>query len=197
MAHAKKLSRIYLAAILLAFVLGMIDAQNAFSSTCQEGRGQPPFLGETTVTPNIMLMIDNSASMYDLGYVQEAGQCEDESYIGTKTYAGYFNQSSWYYYDEYTAADTVEDQFIETDAATAAAFCNNATGTKYFGPDSTTPYICVTTDHTTTPDTINAFAASGHFLNWAASSKMDIQKLILTGGKFDIGRVAFGSDHMR
>ncbi len=100
-------------------------------------------------------------------------------------YAGYFHQSSWYYYDEYTDANTVDDQFIETDAATAVAFCNNATGTKYFGPDFTTPYICVTTDQTTTPGKINAFAATGHFLNWAATSKMDIQKLVLTGGKYD------------
>ncbi|RJX28450.1 MAG: hypothetical protein C4531_11670 [Desulfurivibrio sp.] len=32
---------------------------------------------------------------------------------------------------------------------------------------------------------VSAFAAKGNFLNWASSSKFDIQKKILTGGKFD------------
>ena len=32
---------------------------------------------------------------------------------------------------------------------------------------------------------ITAFAARGNFLNWAAASKLDIQKKVLTGGKYD------------
>ncbi|WP_136796605.1 PilC/PilY family type IV pilus protein [Desulfosediminicola ganghwensis] len=32
---------------------------------------------------------------------------------------------------------------------------------------------------------VTAFTATGNFLNWASSSKFDIQKKILTGGKFD------------
>ena len=33
--------------------------------------------------------------------------------------------------------------------------------------------------------TVTAFAATGNFLNWASASKLDIQKKILTGGKYD------------
>ncbi|MFZ5760449.1 MAG: hypothetical protein ACOY32_12600 [Thermodesulfobacteriota bacterium] len=35
------------------------------------------------------------------------------------------------------------------------------------------------------PTRVTAFAAKGNFLNWASSSKFDIQKKILTGGKYD------------
>ena len=204
MARARKISRMHFALLALVLFLGVFAAPlDSCSATCGEGTGVPPFLGSQTVIPNIMLMIDNSASMYDLGYLEDVGQCTDESYNGiqdvpgvyNKAYAGYFDQlevdnkgtddpsddeniSVWYYYD------LVNEQFVATDAATASGLCTAATGTKYIGPDTvtTTPYVCVTSDKTTTPDTINAFAATGHFLNWAASSKMDIQKLILTGG---------------
>lgn len=36
-----------------------------------------------------------------------------------------------------------------------------------------------------TPSSVPAFAAKGNLLNWAAASKFDIQKEILTGGKYD------------
>ncbi|WP_136807076.1 pilus assembly protein [Desulfosediminicola flagellatus] len=36
-----------------------------------------------------------------------------------------------------------------------------------------------------TPASVPAFAAKGNLLNWAAASKFDIQKEILTGGKYD------------
>jgi type IV pilus assembly protein PilY1 len=32
---------------------------------------------------------------------------------------------------------------------------------------------------------VTAFVATGNFLNWASASKLDIQKKILTGGKYD------------
>jgi type IV pilus assembly protein PilY1 len=35
------------------------------------------------------------------------------------------------------------------------------------------------------PSTVSFFAATGNLLNWASSSKFDIQKKILTGGKYD------------
>lgn len=44
------------------------------------------------------------------------------------------------------------------------------------------------TDVTTqTPADVTCFAATGNFLNWASASKFDIQKGILTGGKFYAG----------
>ena len=46
-------------------------------------------------------MIDNSASMYDMAYVDEndLGYCFDESYDNTLSYAGYFSQEAWYKYE--------------------------------------------------------------------------------------------------
>jgi len=72
-------------------------------SSCAIGAAVPPFLA-AGLDPNLLLMIDNSASMYDLAYVQprEQGYCYDgtytdagnnlvESYSAANTYAGYFD----------------------------------------------------------------------------------------------------------
>jgi len=39
----------------------------------------PPFL-TTSVPPNLLLLIDNSASMYDLAYIDTQKHCYDDSY---------------------------------------------------------------------------------------------------------------------
>ncbi len=50
-------------------------------SSCGAGVAVPPFLA-AGVDPNLLLMIDNSASMYDLAYVKprEEGYCYDGTY---------------------------------------------------------------------------------------------------------------------
>ena len=46
--------------------------------------------------------------------------------------------------------------------------------------------LCVTIDEPTTgPHRVLAFAATGNMLNWLTESKFDIQKSILTGGKYN------------
>lgn len=45
----------------------------------------------------------------------------------------------------------------------------------------------VTNTETQTPAAVTCFAAKGNFLNWAAASKFDVQKKILTGGKYYAG----------
>ena len=83
-------------------------------------------------------------------------------------------------------------QFSRQDTADALSVCSDATGDKY----SQDGEICITvTDETIfaappLPEVIvqtsmQAFAARGNFLNWASSSKFDIQKKILTGGKYN------------
>ena len=56
---------------------GLINPATADSS-CAAGVAVPPFLA-AGVDPNLLLMIDNSASMYDLAYVKprEQGYCYD------------------------------------------------------------------------------------------------------------------------
>ncbi|GAG02487.1 unnamed protein product, partial [marine sediment metagenome] len=93
-----------------------------------------------------------------------------DNYSSVSVYAGYFDQDVWYKYDE------TDGQFEES----AATACDNATGTKYSSSE-----VCITIDISQDSDEVTAFAAKGNFLNWATVSKLDIQKKILTGGKYD------------
>ncbi|GAB4342366.1 MAG: hypothetical protein Kow0089_17370 [Desulfobulbaceae bacterium] len=75
-----------------------------------------------------------------------------------------------------------EGYFEESTMAAARAECTAAAGTKHSGTDA-----CVTVNNSGagTPEFVSKFAASGNFLNWATTSKFDIQKDILTGGKYN------------
>ncbi|UCF92652.1 MAG: hypothetical protein JSW39_00405 [Desulfobacterales bacterium] len=172
-----------LLSLLLWVALHVINPTAVYSD-CANGAAVPPFLA-AGVDPNLLLMIDNSASMYDLAYVRprEQGYCYDgpytdtannlvESYDATSDYAGYFDAAIWYAYDG------TADQFVAKTAAEAEAICNAA---DYTHSDA----VCIAIDETVDPKQVTAFAASGNFLNWAAASKLDIQKKILTGGKYE------------
>ncbi|SHO45680.1 pilus assembly protein [Desulfopila aestuarii] len=78
-----------------------------------------------------------------------------------------------------------EGYFEEVSAATATSFCVNASGSKKYKAND----VCITLDPATDVSSgkVSAFAAKGSFLNWAMSSKFDIEKNILTGGKYDTG----------
>lgn len=141
-------------------------AMSAYSSI-------PPFL-TVAVEPNLLLMIDNSASMYDLAYVNDQKYCYDDSYDPASTYAGYCESETYYKYDE------TDGQFEPTTQAAAEAFVTGATGTKYANTD-----VGIAIDETATPNVVTAFAAKGNYLNWAMASKLDIEKEILTGGKYE------------
>lgn len=76
-----------------------------------------------------------------------------------------------------------EGSFVVTDQSSAATYCSNASGAstdKYTHSD-----LCVSLDNTVTPGKVSAFAARGSFLNWAMASKFDVEKKILTGGKYN------------
>ncbi len=156
----------------------------AVHSSCATGAAVPPFLA-AGLDPNLLLMIDNSASMYDLAYVQarEEGYCYDgtytdaannlvESYSASNTYAGYFDAATYYAYN------TSSEEF---EAQTLGAVLSYCTGADYYRSST----LCITIDEAASPKTVTAFAASGNFLNWAGASKLDVQKKILTGGKYD------------
>ncbi|MEA1932864.1 MAG: hypothetical protein U9N60_00275 [Thermodesulfobacteriota bacterium] len=146
------------------------------ADVCSEGIAEPPFLAYG-VDPNLLIIIDNSASMYDLGYIGTQGACYDDGYTAGTNYAGYFTRDTWYVYD--FTNNRFEPQTTSIDAKTV---CTEAVGTKY-NNDGRTDDVCITIDTTTDPDTV-AFAAKGNFLNWVAASKFDIEKKILTGGKW-------------
>ena len=60
---------------------------------CSIGTALPAFLG-TSIDPNLLLLIDNSASMYDLAYVDAAQYCFDDTYNIASSYAGYFEEDT-------------------------------------------------------------------------------------------------------
>ena len=161
--------------LILSFILTVSMSSESPGGTMLDYTSTPPFLSGR-VTPNVLLLIDNSASMYDLAYVDEAGQeyCYDDTYNDANNYAGYFERDTWYKYD------LAVGQFESTTLAAAAAVCDAATGTNYGNT-----YVCITIDDTPDPDEVTAFAAKGNLLNWAAASKLDIEKEILTGGKYE------------
>ena len=161
---------------LVVFILSATHSYSEETTVCESGVASPPFLSYG-VAPNVLLMIDNSGSMLDPAYIRTDRQCYDDSYdvTGTTAYAGYFEKDSWYYYD------LSANKFIKSN--TMPGSCS--AGEFYSQDPSGNKYLCLDLNTTTTPDTVSAFAAKGRFLNWAASSKFDIQKKILTGGKYD------------
>lgn len=134
---------------------------------CSNGVKIPAFLA-SGVAPNLLLMIDNSASMYDLAYIGNQGTCYDDTYSSNDQYVGYFDSSSWYSYD------LTAKRFATIADADASSHCNSSTY-KAAGQ------VCVSISN----NSVTKFLAKGNFLNWAASSKLDIEKKILTGGKYD------------
>ncbi|MCI5116437.1 MAG: hypothetical protein D3913_00445 [Candidatus Electrothrix sp. LOE1_4_5] len=75
-------------------------------------------------------------------------------------------------------------------AINATTACS-ATGTKYEKSNA----LCLTIDETVTPKKATSFAARGNFLNWAMSSKFDVEKKILTGGKFNYNEQVMVAEH--
>ncbi len=140
-------------------------------SYCANGAAVPPFLA-AGVDPNLLLTIDNSASMYDLAYVKprEEGYCYDgtytdaasnlvESYDDTAGYTGYFDAAGWYAYD------LAAGRFVARTAAEAGTICSSTNYTN-------SGIVCIDIDESVDPKIVTAFAATGNFLNWASASKL-------------------------
>ena len=75
--------------------------------------------------------------------------------------------------------------------ATDACSGVEATGTKYTRANA----MCLTLDEAVTPENVTSFAARGNFLNWAMASKFDVEKKILTGGKFNYDEKVMVGEH--
>ncbi len=155
----------------------------------------PPFVSGGGVSPNLLLMIDNSASMNDLQYIDDSvdsAYCFDDTYNNSKIcsetattnctvdadcpdfatgetcinqYAGYFEQDTVYIWQ--SGSGKFEDKG----------------GGLEVSCDQKTDYLCVDIGGGP-PLEVTTFEATGKFLNYLSSSKMDILKQILTGGKY-------------
>jgi type IV pilus assembly protein PilY1 len=135
----------------------------------------PPFV-KKEIKPNVLLMIDNSASMYDLFSTDPATDafvCYDQTYSSRNSYPGYFKRDSYYSYNFNTSTG---DYFQET--ASFPASCTKRSVGASGG------ILCV--DLSANPTMVTNFVASGNFLNWLTASKFDVEKKVLTGGKYDV-----------
>ena len=91
--------------------------------------------------------------------------CPGEQCVGK--YPGYFDRSATYSYGS--------GKF--TSGATMPGTCDYSAGSP--------TYVCLSTATSGTVTTVSSFVATGNFLNWLTMSKFDIEKMILTGGKYD------------
>ncbi len=159
--------------VIIAFaLLPWVMPSHAGSQVMADYTAYPPFI-TGGATPNLLLMFDNSASMLDMNYVdngslpaRQSSYCYDNTYISTTTYTGYFENNTIYTYDD------TNQRFIELSALPSS--CSH----KISGE------LCIDIV-SGTPNTVNTFAVKGNYLNWLTASKLDVQKQILTGGKYD------------
>src|SRR4030042_2709577 len=156
----KFLMRFMPAFICLIFLMIPSQSYTAMNDYCVT----PPFI-VAGVKPNLLMMFDNSASMYDLTYLSPSGDyCYDTSYNDSNPYEGYFDQTEYYSYNG------AQNRFVP--GAVLPASC-----------DYRTDYVCLNI----TATSVDNFIAKGKFLKWLSSSKFDVQKKILTGGQNDTG----------
>lgn len=153
---------------LFAVTLACPDLGQAVVGDKDDYAKLPAFL-ETGLDPNLLLLIDNSASMYDQAYVDSSGSdCFADDFDPTVAYAGYFDSTAdtWYKYD---LSDDRFESITMTGACTSSA--------AYAHSD-----LCLILD---AGDNVTWVRATGRFWNWLAASKFDVEKEILTGGKYD------------
>ena len=55
--------------------------------------------------------------------------------------------------------------------------------------------MCLTLEETVIPKKVTSFAARGNFLNWVMASKFDVEKKILTGGRFNYDEKVMVTEH--
>lgn len=164
----------------------------------------PSFIQES-ILPNLLLIIDNSASMYDLAYADKGRKvcssatskecvttadcgategtcgfgrqpyyCYDQTYTTAITYSGYFDPAERYSYN------FGSETFVKTTDAIDSGTCAVGADTVKLIPGQ----LCVVYTAATS-NAVSKFMASGSYLNWLTASKFDVQKEILTGGKYD------------
>lgn len=143
----------------------------------------PPFINDVTL-PNLLLMVDNSASQYDLANVPSGNNyCYDNTYDDTKSYEGYFAQSTVYTYSLTSGLTPTNTGNFVASAMPASSSCTLVN----------LPYLCIAGSGST----VTSFYATGKLLNWLSISKFDIQKEVLTGGKYITGTPNVGDKYLQ
>ncbi|MBT3175700.1 MAG: hypothetical protein HOG03_05125 [Desulfobacula sp.] len=164
---------------------------------CSSDAASPPFLA-AGASPNLLLLIDNSASMLDMGYIddtKESWECFDNTFDNTESYTGYFDNTKWYQYDNSVYAGDVAagittnaGRFVPFSAVLPGA-AQNVGGTLYTSADM----VVEMWENPATVWNVDLYT-TGKILNWATASKLDVEKKILTGGKYDETREVWTSE---
>jgi len=185
---------------------GFLWTADADAATMNDYCVIPSFIQET-ILPNLLMILDNSASMYDLAYADKgrkvcssatttecsidadcsggtcsyvAGSsrqpyyCYDQTYSSASNYTGYFDNTKRYNYN------FADETFAETAAAIDSTTCADGANT----PKLIAGQLCVVYS-AASANAVTKFMASGNYLNWLTASKFDVEKKILTGGKYD------------
>jgi len=150
-----------------------------FCTNCNTTTGSGDCTSTTNTTYNpVPCSVDSTCSAKTAGDTcnnkcNASRQCYDSTYSTSQTYVGYFATVDSSNNPVYYSYDLTNNIF--TSGATMPGTCTYSAGTP--------TYVCVNTAGT--PELLTGFVASGNFLNWLTASKFDVQKQILTGGKFD------------
>ena len=131
----------------------------------------PPFV-QTTVTPNVMILIDFSGSMQFpaylgcnfQGYTNSTAQCSATSTPLTGT--------------DYDASATYYGYFATKDADNHPVYYKY--GTSYFTAVDSTE---CTTYRSSNNNIGGANCISGNLLNWATATRVDVARRVMTGGR--------------
>ncbi|WP_246043761.1 pilus assembly protein [Geomonas edaphica] len=196
----------------LSFALQALPAHAQLSWPGEPYCVKPAFVAGN-IPPNLLLMIDNSASMYDLAYVDEGMKhcsnnsakvctenadcpggtcsvfdrrpfyCYDQTFDSTKPYYGYFNKDKFYYYYKKQTDGTGDEFRVVAGSTLADALTTVSCGTNAANTTKTFPGQMCL--EYTSAKSLVAFVAKGSYLNWLTASKLDTEKQILTGGVFD------------
>ncbi len=215
--------------LICSFLMGLHGLPAVHAALMNDYCVKPPFI-QPTIQPNLLLMIDNSGSMFDLAYADKGmrhcsattttgcffnsdcpngetcggpkhcsvttsksctsdtdcsngdgvcsnfdripSYCFDETYSNTNVYAGYFDSAQYYYYR------SGSDDFALVTSPYPSGCPTSSTNTT----KTITNTMCL---EYTASGALVSFVAKGSYLNWLSASKFDVEKQILTGGKYD------------
>ncbi len=144
-----------IAVFLPAFLFGFAFFQGALAMQNADYCQVPSYVVQN-VSPNILILLDNSGSMYNFAYTDTGNDCSGGSdkpctgFDPTQTYYGYFDPDTWYQYSS-----------------------------NVFSPDTST-HAATIGSSITNPNTASDW--NGNFLNWLTMRRMDVVKKALTGG---------------
>jgi len=189
--------------ILVLVMLASLDFSPSLAATMNDYCVVPPFIQEIA-KPNLLMLIDNSASMYDLAYddkgykrcsstttktcsvnadcpsgesctqLRNPSYCFDETFNSANPYVGYFDYTKNYQYNfstnRFQEVSSIPDACAMSPVANQI-YCKLISGSLHLNVNIADP-------------THGYFYASGKYLNWLASSKFDVEKQVLTGGKY-------------